>query len=51
MDPWKYLLRNGWITLLAAFVVVVMLVLLPSRAGAAIIQSGAGPTGPITWLS
>ena len=35
MDPRRNLLKNGWITLLAAFAVVVVLAMLPSRSGAA----------------
>lgn len=48
MDPLKSLLKNGWITLLAAFAIVAVLALLPSRAGAADNQPDAGP---IIWLS
>ena len=51
MDPWKQLLRNGWITLLAALAVVVMLALLPTRAGAVDVDPGTNSTGTITELS
>jgi hypothetical protein len=34
MDPRRNLLKNSWITLLAAFAVVMVLALLPNRAGA-----------------